>query len=213
MKNRKFVSTLLLYSLLIQLPFGGSGCTSFYTAKGIINLGHFKDYEGKILLILKDNSEMIISPKLFYFVNKPDDLIFGTGIFYDFNTKKNSDFAGAIRNDIIDSIAVVSDDFSTYHLFWTKDAKRYVFKNTEFITITPESGQYFWIVRDDNTGEFKKIKNSNIQEIQLQEFDSANTGLTVLLVAALLFVGLLTAIAIDCGNHTRDCSQNSGINQ
>lgn len=196
MKYKKIISILLVYCLLFQLPFAGLGCTSFYSAKGIINLEHFKDYDREILIKLEDNSELQIAPKQFYFVNKPTELIFGTGKVYDFINRKSSDFSGAIQNDIIDSNSVISVDSSTYHFFWTKDSKKYIFENSEFIKITQDSGKYFWIVRDDNTGKFRKIKNSSIQEIQVQEDDIVSTGLLAATAMTLLYICIGVAALI-----------------
>ncbi len=200
MKSKPIISGILIYCILIQTLITNIGCTSFYPAEGINNLAHFKDYENNILLKLSDNSYLAITPKRFFFVNQPANLVYGTGSVYDYKTKKISGFTGFIEKKVIDSSLVVKVLDEAIHVYWTKDSKKYAFENKDVITITPDSGKYFWIVRDDFTGKFRKINNSDIQEIQLQKTNWVRTSLLITAAAGLVAVILVAAAISAIGN-------------
>jgi len=191
MRNKKIISALLIYCLLVQTLLIDAGCRSFLPAGENDALADYKNYEYRILLKLKDNTFIIVAPDNFIFVDQPADLIFGEGSEYNYKTKENSDFIGTIEKKDIDSNLVTGRGTEVYHLFWTVDSKKYTFEKDNFISIIPDSGKNFWIVRDYYNGRFSKITDDDISEIKIEKTNWILTSLLIFVSAGLILIGIL----------------------
>ncbi len=203
MKNKKIISVLVVYCLLIRISVMNTGCVSLSPAGEDNDLAQIKNYKGKILLKLKDQTYLMTASQNFIFVSEPSDLIFGKGNVYDYKTRESSDFIGIIDKKDIDSNLVTGKDPRIYHLFWTKDSKKYSFENSNFTSITPDSGKNFWIVKNYYKGEFRIIKNEDIREISIEK---TNWVLTSLLALGGIGLAAVTTLAVglwDCNLHSK----------
>ncbi|MEJ2614392.1 MAG: hypothetical protein P8Z35_05515, partial [Ignavibacteriaceae bacterium] len=177
----KIIVSILISCMLLQLQFTQIGCTSFYPVNDNNKLVEYNNYSGKILLKLKDKTELNINPKYSIFIDKPSDLIYGTGSEFNYKDRKSFDFKGIIEKDAIDSGKVIESNSTAYHLYWTRNNRRLSFKVGKVFSIAPDSGSGFWLVFDNNRDEYKKIYDRDIAEIQVQKTNWVTTSILILL--------------------------------
>ena len=176
---KKIISLLLIYCLVIQIPLTHLGCTSFYPTEENKSLSNYNNYEGRILLKLKDNTELEITPKNSFFVDRPSELIYGSGLEFNYTNKKNTYFTGIIEKDMIDSTKLIEYNSNQYIEYWMKDNRKLTMEVKKLLTITPDSGSNFWLVMDNNKDEIRKIYDSDIEEIQVLKTNWVTTSFLI----------------------------------
>ncbi len=134
----KIISYFLIYCFVIQTLLYGNGCMSFYPTEGENNLMLYKNGNERLLIKLKDKSEIEI----------PENSIC------------------LIEKDKIDSSKVEEVYSNFYKIYWMKDNQKLVFKLGETYKFVPDSGNGFWFVMDKDKKEFKQIYDNDIAEIQ-----------------------------------------------
>lgn len=183
---KKIFIYLLIDCFLIQIIITNSGCMSFYPIEDYTNLGKYKNYKGNILIRLKDESELEVNPtKNLYLVDKFSKFIYGRGEKFDNKTQKYSDFKGIIDNDKIDSSKITRNSLNVYHVFWMNDGSSLIFKEGDINYLT-DSVNNFWVVRENKKFKFRKIYDRDIEEIQIQKVNVAETTILVVVLAGVV---------------------------
>lgn len=161
---KKIFISLLFDCFLIQIIISDTGCAAFYSTKGDNNLSNYRNYDKKMLVILKDKREIEVKPSGLYFIAKDKKYIYGEGKEFNYLSSKESDFVGIIPANKIDSNKIIKNKWATYYLYWTKDKKRFVFKNEDAIRVIPDSVKPFWVVFRNHYVELGKINNLDYEE-------------------------------------------------
>jgi hypothetical protein len=158
---------------------------SFYPSKEGNNLILHKDKNSKILIKLKDNSELAFTPgKDLVFLNKSSKFIYAQGAEYNSKLNKDSYFKGIIDSDEIDSSKVTERN---NHIFWMNNGNRLTIKNDNINYLTDSTN--FWVVKNLEEWKFRKMCDSEIQEIQTQRINWIKTSLFVLVIGGILVLG------------------------
>lgn len=158
--NTKIISTLLIYCILIQVLFTGTGCMSFYSTNGDDNLADYKNYDGKILLKLKDGTEAEVPQN---------------GIL---DIEKNG----------VDSTKIIEYHSKPYEIYWMKSKRMLLFDMDKSVKEVPDTNSDFWAVVDDHdTRALRKIYDNDIDEIQIQKVNPVTTGLFIFAILASVF--------------------------
>ena len=149
MNIKKLITLILIYCLIIQIPFFNEGCMSYFPIEGDKTLLNHKIYNNDILIKLKDSTDVEVPQGRIYHLEK----------------------------DKIDSAKVAEYESSHYQIFWMHDKKKITFKIGNERDMQPDSSNDFWIVWDKNEETFIRINNSDIQEIQTHKVDGTKTSL------------------------------------
>jgi hypothetical protein len=123
----KIISTVIIYSLLIQIALISPGCMSTFPINGGNEPANYRDYKNKISIVLKDRNEVEVYPKNLYYVPADSEFIYGEGDEYSYLPeayRKFTAFKGIISPAAIDSEAVVNSNSTIYHIIYIKDIKR-----------------------------------------------------------------------------------------
>jgi hypothetical protein len=189
MKRKIFIS------LLVVSLFNYMGCYSYYTlSNNEIEEGQPEPNES-IKLILKNGSEFECVPlsdykdnNLFYLkVDTAGTYLMGRGNVINMSTGVTSNFNGVVQENMIDSSEIVTIKSIEYYSVWTKDNEWFLFKDGNYVIITPEqgTGYFMWTPNED----VRKVSFNEIKEIQESDI---NWGLGTLFIA--LSVAAITAI-------------------
>lgn len=184
--NKRIISSVLIYCILIQLTYTYTGCTSLYPVSN--NNPALSDYEGELLLKLKDKRELHINTQNAFYIETPSNLFYCVGKEYNFTTKKLSDFKGIIERDKIDSSEVKMYNLNNVTAYWLNDNRK-ISCEKELYSITPDSGAGYWLALDNSNYKVWKVFDREIQYIFKKE---TNVAATVgLVVVSALVLGLL----------------------
>lgn len=107
---KKIISVILIYCILIQIPLTHLGCKSFYPTEENKSLSNYNNYEGRILLKLKDNTELEVAHKYSVFIT-PDS---GSGFWLVM--ENNKDEPRKIYDSDIEGIQVLKTNWVTTSL-------------------------------------------------------------------------------------------------
>ncbi len=185
----------ILISLLIVSFFNYIGCYSYYT------LSNKEIEEGKpepdesIKLLLKNGSEFECAPisdykdnNLFYLkVDTPGTYLMGRGNMINTLTGVTANYNGVVQEDMTDSSEIVTIKSIEYCSIWTKNNEWFLFKDGNYVIITPEQGTGYFLWTPNE--EVRKVSFNEIKEIQESDI---NWGLGTLFIA--LSVAAITAI-------------------
>jgi hypothetical protein len=181
--KKQIISSILISCILIQIPLTHFGCTSFYPTEDN-NLSKYHNYEGNLLLKMKDATELRITPMNSFCVKSESEFIYGIGKEYNFKSKESSDFAGIIEKNKIDSSKLIENQSTPYRIYWLHDNRKIICEKEIFCTAPG-----FWSVLDNNMHEFRKIYDCEIETIEIQETNWLKTSALIVLGTALvLFV-------------------------
>jgi hypothetical protein len=187
----------ILISLLIVSFFNYVGCYSYYTLTEEEIIEGMPNPDDDIKLVLNDDSEIefgtptnhISNDGYYLKVDNASNYLIGEGDIINRTTGVKSNFEGIVKGEMIDSSRNFNVDTKQYSVFWTKDQARLSFEKGNFVEMTPEQGAGYFVFKPPDS--VRKISFDQIKEIQVDKFDSLNTGL---LVAAIL--GVLVALTI-----------------
>ena len=150
----------LIYFTLLQMVLYNSACTTYYSTRQDNNLKNYSEHKGKILLKLIDGTEI--------------------------NSHKEG--IRLIEYNKIDSLRILNIGSEHYQFYWLKNKKRLRFKLVEDLDSKVRSDENFWMIMDENANGFRKIYNSDIQEIFIQKSNYLLTGSIIALVFIVIIV-------------------------
>ena len=160
---KRYVSSVLINSLLIQMILTNAGCTSFYPTAGDIE--NFVKYDNDIMLIMKDSTEIEVPKK---------------GVFFIEKERIDSSKAEYLNDDV-------------YQIFWVKDKKKISFKVNTPLEYSSDTLDGYYFVLNKTNNEFKIVDKNDIAEIQEQKSDPTKTILLVCaIVVAISIVAALS---------------------
>lgn len=202
---KKLISTLLIIAFIFEITLTSAGCNAFYPPLNDEELQTNIALKNQLLLKLKDHSQLVLRQGEYTFIDKPSDLIFGIGRKFNYQTKKDSLFIGSFHFNEIDSATTLEKGLSVYHKYYLSDNSSIVFEGTKMFKVTPDSGSKYWITFN-NLNELQKIKQDEIEEIQVLKTDVTSTiiafiGIGVILgLIVLLIVGSQTDFSLGSGS-------------
>ena len=173
---KKFISGILLYSLLFQL----TGCYSFSEPVQINEavLSNFKNLKLKMTL-LNGKTYFSDSHTIIDNVNN-SDFIIGKGLSYSSNSSWSSSFEGHIYRNEIDSQRIESNTL----YIWLKNQKRIQMNKSDYFIFTPDMKRGLWLFENSNM-EF--ISADDIISIEREYLNIYTTTLCVLGISATVF--------------------------
>jgi hypothetical protein len=190
--NKKIISYVLLNSLLVQIIFTSLGCHAFYSPNDDKDLEENINSKERILLKLKDQSQLDLESESYLFVNKSSEFIYGIAAKLDFSRNKESRYVASIpKAEIVSLKEILIFNLTTYERYLLKDSTSITFEKGKMYTATPDSGREYWIVLDHEKNELRKINNSDIEEIQVIEINWITTS--VLLAVVIGFIAMAIA--------------------
>lgn len=187
---RKIISSVLVSSFLLQIMLTSFGCKAFYPLNNDDDLLENVSSKNRLLLKLKDQSELDLEPETYLFVDKPSEFIYGIGAKFDFSGRMRSKFVGSVSKDEIVSMEVILIiDSTAYYRYLLKDSTRITFQKGKIYSATPDSGSEYWIVLDNDQNDLRIINKSEIEEIQINKTNWIATSL--LLGIGIGFIALI----------------------
>jgi hypothetical protein len=186
--NKKQISYVLLNSLLIQIMLTSLGCHSFYPPNDDKDLEENINSKERLLLKLKDQSQLDLESEYYFFVDKPSELILGIGYKYGFSNRSGPKFVGAISNDEVDSTQTFIYGSTIVIKYWLKNDENIMFEKEKILNITPASGSGLWIVLDSDNNALRKIDSTDVEEIQIHKTNWITTS--ILLAAVIGFIAM-----------------------
>jgi len=175
---KKFISWIVLFSLLLQL----TGCYSFSEPVQLNEavLSNFKNLELKMTLL---NGKTYFSDSYDIIDNvNNSDFILGKGLSYSSNSSWSSSFEGQIYRNEIDSQIVEANTLN----IWLKNQKRIAMNKGDYFIFTPDMKRGLWVFENSN---MKFISMDDIKSINRESFNGYTTTLLILLISLeLLFI-------------------------
>jgi hypothetical protein len=162
----KVIASFLIYCFIFQIPFMSTGCTSFYPVAGGDNIANYLNYEGDLLLKLKDGTEIEVPRH---------------GIFY-------------IEQDKIDSDKIVEYYSNFYGQYWMEGDKKSTFNLGKTPNLNLDTTANFYFVLGNND-IFRQIFDNDIAEFQIQKVDDTKTTWLFVGVICLIIAGFIIYIA------------------
>ena len=162
---KRYISAVLIYSLLVQLLLTNTACTSFYPTAG--DLGNFVKYDNDIMLIMKDSTEIEV-PK--------------NGVFF-------------IEKDRIDSSNAEYLNDDVYEIFWMKDKKKISFKINTPLDYSSDTLNGFYFVLNKSNNEFNFVDKNDIAEIQEQKSDPTKNILLVCAILVTISIAAALSVS------------------
>jgi len=172
----------LITSLLVVAFLNLVGCYSFQDLSREEQEPDFPLEQYPIILFLNDADAINSDAYHHTIVRQPSNYIVGSGLKYQGTSKIGSKFKGKILRHQIDS----SKAGVRYFIYWLNDDSRVLFEKGNYIDITPESEEGFWIAVNEG---YEKINSDEINNIEMEKLD---TGTTI--VFAIFFVGIAIAL-------------------
>lgn len=196
---KTFISVVLGSTLLLN------GCMSYCPLERSEREQGRPKPDERILVTLVDGGTIEAEPYLHVAVSEPSDFVYGVGHWVNKHTAKDSTFRGKLfRSSVVSSATITSR--SERHLFcWLSDSTLIVFKEGDYLVITPDQGTGLWCagVRKSKEGHQAfagRIPFDNIKQYKVQEFAWGSLGLPLALVG---FAGLIIIIgALNFGANT-----------
>jgi hypothetical protein len=164
-KMKKYISAVLIYSLLVQMVLTNAGCTSFYPVTG--ELSNFVKYDNDIMLIMKDITEIEV-PK--------------NGVFF-------------IEKERIDSSKTEYLNDDVYQIFWMKDKKKISFKVNTPLEYSSDTLDGYYFVLNKTNNEFKIVDKNDIAEIQEQKSDPTKNILLVCAIVVAISIAAALSVS------------------
>jgi hypothetical protein len=192
--QRKIISLLLIFCLLIQLPITNIGCRAAFPT-GENDLSKYVNENGHILIKLKDDTEIETFSESIFLIKDSSEFFYGKGDKYNYEDKSLSEFDGTFYNYDIDSTKSIIGNSKSYQLFWMKDNTRLSFEVGNIFIVKPDSGKSCWAVKEYSEGSVKSNKLIRIYEndiSEVQEFKTTWVGYTILglSIAAVIVLGI-----------------------
>jgi hypothetical protein len=194
--QRKIIASVLSFSLMIQLPFTNIGCSAAFPT-GDNDLSIYINENEHIIIKLKDGTEIETDTDDMFFIEDSSEFFYGKGDKYNYEDKSLSNFDGNFYDYDVDSTKSITNNSTSYQIFWMKDNTRLSFEAGNIFSIKPDSGKSCWVVRKYSRGYFQKFSDEFIRldenEIsEVQEFKTTWIGYTVitLTVAALIILAI-----------------------
>jgi hypothetical protein len=199
--NKKIVSYVLLNSLLVQIMLTSLGCHAFYPPNDNKDLEENINSKERLLIKLKDQTQLDLESGSYLFVNKPSEFICGIGYKYGFSNRTGPKFISSLSKNEIDSNQTFIYGSTIVIKYWLNNNENIMFEKEKILNITPASGSGFWIVLDSDESALRMIEYADIEEIQIHKTNwvatiallAVITGIIAMSIAASQFSGGVSA--------------------
>jgi hypothetical protein len=198
----KIISSILIFCLLIQLPVANIGCRAAFPP-GDTDLSKYANEDDQFLIVLKDSTVVQVNPGELIFVEDSSKIFYGRGEKYDYDNETLSDFDNMFYDHEIDSTKVLESNSKFYQIFWMKNNTRMSFEAGKVLSVMSDSGKSCWVVWKKERGEFIKIYEDDISEIQLIHTTWVDYTLyTLTLVGMIVLIIALSDLGGDGGGNS-----------
>jgi hypothetical protein len=188
---QKIVSTFLVNSFLLQILLTSFGCKSFYPPDDEDDLCNHVNSKSRLLIKLNDNSEFELDPGTYLYVDKPSEFIYGIAAMLDFPNNKESKYVASIsKGEIVSLKETLIFNLTTYQRYLLRDSISITFEKGKMYTATPDLGGEYWIVLDYKMNELRKINNSDIKEIKVNEINWITTSILLAVGIGFIAIGI-----------------------